>query len=291
MALDRLLQAEGGDPSALNRADEALGRVQALTHGLPELVFADILFNPELDFFELRQRFEDFTRSATENDYPDSAIAFAQGTYLFITGRVAESVGLLERAHALDPLNGLIVQILAEIYAARGRPEDSREVAAAYSEQVGFVEAMVINTRAAQTALEMNDDSVLDEVLTRRRPLANSGDYFALFNRMGELIDEPERAIEELEAFFRSNEYPFWATHAIPWAAYFGDEELVLEMLAEANLFARAAHLWRPLLADTRKTDGFKELMRTIGLEPFWRETGNWPDYCEPVGLNDFQCF
>jgi hypothetical protein len=34
----------------------------------------------------------------------------------------------------------------------------------------------------------------------------------------------------------------------------------------------------------------FKELMREVGLPDFWRQSGNWPDFCAPVAKDDFEC-
>jgi len=34
----------------------------------------------------------------------------------------------------------------------------------------------------------------------------------------------------------------------------------------------------------------FKALMREGGLADFWRKSGKWPDFCGPVGEDDFEC-
>lgn len=49
--------------------------------------------------------------------------------------------------------------------------------------------------------------------------------------------------------------------------------------------------LWYPDLAETRREPAFKDLVRELGLVDYWRETGNWGDFCEPVGTDDFECF
>ncbi len=40
------------------------------------------------------------------------------------------------------------------------------------------------------------------------------------------------------------------------------------------------------LRADPR----FKEIVRDVGLVDYWRASGNWGDYCKPVGNDDFEC-
>lgn len=76
-------------------------------------------------------------------------------------------------------------------------------------------------------------------------------------------------------------------------AAHYGDEELALRLFRE-EFFTRnganTVHLWNPAMADVRRTDGFKTLVRDLGLVRYWRETGAWPDFCHPVSDTDFTC-
>ena len=32
------------------------------------------------------------------------------------------------------------------------------------------------------------------------------------------------------------------------------------------------------------------DLVRQMRLEEYWRSSGNWGDFCEPVGKDDFTC-
>ena len=48
--------------------------------------------------------------------------------------------------------------------------------------------------------------------------------------------------------------------------------------------------LWHPAMADARKTDEFERLVTDIGLVKFWRESGDWGDYCRPVSAAEFTC-
>jgi len=66
--------------------------------------------------------------------------------------------------------------------------------------------------------------------------------------------------------------------------------------LLRKEIFARGGHVsagsvvWLPLFRDMRQLPGFKDLLREIGLVDYWRETGDWGDFCRPVGDNDFEC-
>ena len=39
-----------------------------------------------------------------------------------------------------------------------------------------------------------------------------------------------------------------------------------------------------------RQLPGFKDLVTKIGLVHYWRTTGNWGEFCHPVGKDDFEC-
>jgi tetratricopeptide (TPR) repeat protein len=51
----------------------------------------------------------------------------------------------------------------------------------------------------------------------------------------------------------------------------------------------QTAALWHPTYAPVRKTERFKAYARAAGLVEYWRAKG-WPDFCRPVGANDFVC-
>jgi hypothetical protein len=73
-----------------------------------------------------------------------------------------------------------------------------------------------------------------------------------------------------------------------------GAPERVLEYydnnLAATNLNAVATmQLWLPSRAPVRKTVHFKDVVRKAGLVDYWRAKG-WPEFCRPVGADDFVC-
>jgi hypothetical protein len=47
--------------------------------------------------------------------------------------------------------------------------------------------------------------------------------------------------------------------------------------------------VWHPSYAPVRKTERFKTFARQAGLVEYWRAKG-WPEFCRPVGANDFVC-
>jgi hypothetical protein len=53
----------------------------------------------------------------------------------------------------------------------------------------------------------------------------------------------------------------------------------------------RNTEVWHPssLYAAVRNTERFKAFARNAGLVEYWRAKG-WPDFCRPVGTDDFVC-
>lgn len=70
---------------------------------------------------------------------------------------------------------------------------------------------------------------------------------------------------------------------------YVGVPERALEPYEEGRNPADIAILWHPTYSPVRKMERFKQLMRDEGLVNYWRERG-WPEFCRPVGANDFEC-
>jgi len=75
---------------------------------------------------------------------------------------------------------------------------------------------------------------------------------------------------------------------------YIGAPERALEWYeasAEASYWGPGltAALWHPSYAALRKTERFTTLMRKAGLVDYWRSKA-WPEFCRPVGSDDFVC-
>jgi hypothetical protein len=76
------------------------------------------------------------------------------------------------------------------------------------------------------------------------------------------------------------------------WAAYYGDPETALALWRRSFAVQGASaadRLWRPLFADMRKLPEFKDLVRSNGLDDYWREF-EWADHCRPISDSDFEC-
>jgi len=79
------------------------------------------------------------------------------------------------------------------------------------------------------------------------------------------------------------------------WAAYYGDYDLAARIMeAGALRDERVSSMDMsfanfPFLSPVHNSEAYKRLVKKTGLDDFWRENGN-PEYCRPVGEDDFVC-
>jgi tetratricopeptide (TPR) repeat protein len=110
-----------------------------------------------------------------------------------------------------------------------------------------------------------------------------------------EVFDDPEAARALLRAGFDdpANQDPTRQRILAIYAGHFGDPELAVAALRRSYIEMGGSiflTLWNPDMAAARRTPDFKDLVRDLGLVEFWRESGDWGDFCRPVGEDDFEC-
>lgn len=229
---------------------------------------------------------------------------FLYGRFLLFTGRVRTALATLERARQNDPLNGLIDVNIADAYSNMGNiPTAMKELERAAklhkTPQVLFAiiklqTAMAVNDLEAIHAHSQIPQGIDDVSRTISREMAeHASDKPALRAALRQAWSDPAN-----RTLIRS------FTIAM-WLAYADDPGLALQVLntiADTYVSNRAqiwtiydadvTHrpLWWPLMRDVRRLPGFKDLVRKLGLVGYWRTTGNWSDFCRPLGEDDFEC-
>lgn len=76
--------------------------------------------------------------------------------------------------------------------------------------------------------------------------------------------------------------------------AIYGDPAGAADALNRHFLKADGAwwqELWMPEHAATRREAAFREIMREMGFEKFFRANGEWNDFCRPLSETEFECF
>ena len=77
------------------------------------------------------------------------------------------------------------------------------------------------------------------------------------------------------------------------WAGGLSDRDLAMTALRQGivDLRGNPSALW--LISYSRgwrEDPRFREILREVGLVDYFRASGNWGDFCAPVGSDDFQC-
>ena len=206
---------------------------------------------------------------------------------LFATGRINETIELQAQVMALEPralypsrdqqfnlyAAGRFDEV--EVEYQRSRTIDGRHTSA---DLLAFTRAL-----ASQDA----DPQVLRELLEDSLVRAERG----WWDDFGAAIPDRESMLAVLRSAAETGEQ---ATAIL--ADAMGDRDLALSALGTylSNTRGKFTGAWyAPWLlvhSGARADPRFKELMREGGLADFWRQSGKWPDFCGPVGKDDFEC-
>jgi len=215
---------------------------------------------------------------ALDPNNPDALNAYSN--VLYASGRIKDVLAIKQKLHELEPFipvyDGNLAQALwldgqadaaialwKEIQDRPGGGNARNELARIYAALGRYEEAAaVISIRPGEQVPQQMRDlvSVMQRLLrsapanvaeAKTLPRLIDGSFVYLY------VGVPERALEPYEEGGRG-------------AADFG-------------------LLWHPTYAVVRKTERFKKIMRDEGLVNYWRERG-WPEFCRPVGADDFAC-
>ena len=206
------------------------------------------------------------------------------GYGLMRAGRSAAALKQWEKAEAVEPLGGRLVNYRVYVALAQGRFADAQEVLARSPESRTSDRRLII-------ALNEGDSEDIKATIAAMPPTAIS--TTALYSPVLSVFDSPEMVLSTLRATYADNgsRWPSKLHDIALIAAYFGDPELALQTIGEEMRYTtvRLHAVWYPMMSEVRKLPGFKELVTDLNLVEYWRASG-WADLCRPLGDDDFEC-
>jgi TolB-like protein len=198
----------------------------------------------------------------------------------------AEEARALVRDDPLSPLSSNILQMDAHCAGyddeAEAEYERSRDLKGS---------RQIRDTLALLRALWVKNDTLIEDRFTRL--LEDPASTLPVLEDVFKVRRDPDRA----QALLRAAANATYAQNARVqmslawWLGAYGDGEGALAAARRAQLELPGglpSWLWFPCMREARVLPGFKNLVEQLGLVDYWRVTGNWGDFCEPLGDNDF---
>jgi tetratricopeptide (TPR) repeat protein len=267
-----------GEPDAYVESERALARALSLEPTLASAKTLGIqLYSKNRQWSEVEKTTD---RGAGLNTSSNADLIRAYSAFLLRVGRIQDAIPLLERVRSLLPYSSSPARLLAGAYVDVGRFEEGMAEAERAFENEGF-ERWDIETGIVSALAADNREHLL-KWLTRADQFLPESGYFV--TAMTESLDDSEAALTRLREMQQQSE--MYDYYIISWAAWHGDADLALDALRSAP---SPFMFWNRLMQDVRKLEGFKNLLREVGLVDYYREYG-WNDFCRPVGDDDFVC-
>jgi TolB-like protein len=207
--------------------------------------------------------------------------------FLLLVGRAREALAEFEEYSRLDPLFITPLHFMTLTHLQRFAEADER-----------MEQARELGATTADTEFQ-----ALTRKLARAEPAEVKkalGDFLAIEGAAsplrGEIMrnfDDPPTVGRVLQSVYEHahKRDHFLLMELSQWAAYFRHDDLALRSMRCTLIENRPTLpllIWHPLFARLRNSDGFRQIVRELGLADYWRRSGNWGDFARPAGREDF---
>jgi TolB-like protein len=213
--------------------------------------------------------------------------------FLNEVGRVGESIPFFLRMRDADPLSRRVsvdLQVAlrsnGQLSAADREYERSKDLAGFPDEADWYAMLRLWSRKDAdstEVARRFHERRSREEA---RGPTVLSG----LEDKLGDPADALDVLREAMKGYRAKSDWGGPTSLAL-MADHFGDRDLALDALRR-RLEMTEFHFiaWWPYETQLRSNPRFKQIVRDLKLDEYWRRSGKWGDYCKPVGEGDFEC-
>ena len=198
--------------------------------------------------------------------------------FQFLVGRIEDSNKNMQRILKYDPLNFnvaawelFILDIQTNTDAVLDKYDDGRKIFNMWTQGNRAVYFSLLGSGKIEEAMKYTSDSFPSH----------------LKNIILENLNAPDKVLTGIRSFHNNNSYTDPASLAA-LAVALHDKHLALDISKNIPHIG-AIVLWAPVFREMRKEQGFKEIVRALGLVDYWQEY-DWPDLCKPLGEDDFEC-
>jgi TolB-like protein/DNA-binding winged helix-turn-helix (wHTH) protein len=273
---------EKGTKEWKDRARQAAARANELAPDLPWVLAAEALVAmQDLNWSDAEKLLARARASAGGAENPWSC----SGCLDVLVGRPHDALKEFQRAAVAEPARSMDALPFSLGHFLAGELDDAERVLKENG-QFDSAEPAIIRHSLTQGLARRDRERIVAAI--SRMPENN------LHHRMLTLIDDREAALAELQRLAPTGPVSSGFAGYIPlglWSAYFGDQELALRYFGAATQDScNTLILWNPMLKDMRQLPGFKTLMNDLKLVDYWRETGQWNEFCHAAKDGDFEC-